>query len=133
MEHSGTLSVSQKFLDRPTGHPSLKQSGNLHTETKEKANILHQQFQSVFTPLAPLSLQELSLMKVQYLVDGKVITPGALSEDLRNSTLLMPDIIISEARILNLLKNLIPKKAAGQTYHPSRTKGGTGSNYQSSF
>ena len=39
------------------GIPPLKQNGNLHTETKEKANILNQQFQSVFTPLAPLSLQ----------------------------------------------------------------------------
>ena len=100
------------------GIPPLKQNGNLHTETKEKANILNQQFQSVFTPLAPLSLQELSLMKVQDLVDDKVISPGALPEDLRNSTPLMPDIKISEAGILNLLKNLIPKKAAG----PDRIK-----------
>ena len=85
------------------GIPPLKQNGNLHTETKEKANILNQQFQSVFTPLAPLSLQELSLMKVQDLVDDKVISPGALPVDLRNSTPLMPDIKISEAGILNLL------------------------------
>ena len=107
------------------GIPPLKQNGNLHTETKEKANILNQQFQSVFTPLAPLSLQELSLMKVQDLVDDKVISPGALPEDLRNSTPLMPDIKISEAGILNLLKNLIPKKGSrsrpNQTCHPSRT------------
>ena len=95
------------------GIPSLKQNGNLHTETKENANISNQQFQSVFTPLAPLSLQELSFMKVQDLVDDKVICPGALPEDLRNSTPLMPDIKISAAGILNLLKNLIPKKAAG--------------------
>ena len=120
------------------GIPPLKQNGNLHTEIKEKANILNQQFQSVFTPLAPLSIQELSLMKVQDLVDDKVISHGALPEDLRNSTPLMPDIKISEAGILNLLKNLIPKKAAG----PDRIKPvvlqelrveRTGSNYQSSF
>ena len=55
------------------GIPPLKQNGNLHTETKDKANILNQQFQSVFTPLAPLSLRELSLMKVQDIVDDKVI------------------------------------------------------------
>ena len=35
------------------GIPPLKQNGNLHTESKDKANILNQQFQSVFTPLAP--------------------------------------------------------------------------------
>ena len=100
------------------GIPPLKQNGNLHAETKEKANILNQQFQSVFTPLAPLSLQELSLMKVQDHVDDNVISPGALPKDLRNLTPLMPDINISEAGILNLLKNIIPKKAAG----PDRIK-----------
>ena len=52
-------------------------------------------------------------MKVQDLVDDKVISPGALPEDLRNSAPLIPDIKISEAGILNLLKNLIPKKEAG--------------------
>ena len=46
------------------------------------------------------------------------ISPGALPEDLRTSAPLLPDIKISEAGILNLLKNLIPKKAAG----PDRIK-----------
>ena len=100
------------------GIPPLKQNGNLHTETKDKANILNQQFKSVFTPLAPLSLRELSLMKVQDLVDDKVIPPDALPEELRNSTPVMPEISISEAGIINLLKNLKPKKAAG----PDRIK-----------
>ena len=80
-----------------TSPPPLKQNGNLHTETKEKTNILNRQFQSVFTPLAPLSLQKLSLMKVQDHVDDKVIRPGALPEDLRNFTPLMPDIKISRS------------------------------------
>ena len=93
-------------------------SNMVETPKQQIENIFNQQFQSVFTPLAPLSLQELSLMKVQDLVDDKVISPGALPEDLRNSTPLMPDIEISEAGILNLLKNLIPKKAAG----PDRIK-----------
>ena len=53
-------------------------------------------------------------MKVQDHVDDKVIRPGALPEDLRNFT----PLIISEAGILNLLKNIIPKKAAG----PDRIK-----------
>ena len=100
------------------GIPPLKKNDNLHTETKDKADILNQQFQSVFTPLAPLSLKELSLMKVQDLVDDKVIPPQAIPEDQRNSTPVMPSIKISEAGIVNLLKNLKPKKAAG----PDRIK-----------
>ena len=51
-------------------------------------------------------------------MDDKIISPSALPEDLRNSTTQMPDIKISEAGILNLLKTLIPKKAAG----PDRIK-----------
>ena len=52
-------------------------------------------------------------MKVQDLVDDKVIRLDALSEDLRKSTPLMPDIKISGAGILKPLKTLIPQKAAG--------------------
>ena len=62
------------------GIPPLKKNDNLHTETKDKADTLNQQFQSVFTPLAPLSLKELSLMKVKDLVDDKVIPPQAIPE-----------------------------------------------------
>ena len=64
--------------------------------------FLHGQFKSVFTPLSPFSLKELSLMKVQDLVDDKVFDPEHLLEDLRNPTSTMPDIVISEAGILNL-------------------------------
>ena len=79
----------------------LRQNGNLHPETTQKANILNQQFQSVFTPLAPLSLKELSLMKVQDIVDNKFISPGNLHEDEKHSTPLMPDIKIPESGIVN--------------------------------
>ena len=57
-------------------------------------------------------------MKVQDLVDDKVILPYALPEELRNSAPVMPDITISEAGIINLLKNLKPKDPAG----PDRIK-----------
>ena len=57
-------------------------------------------------------------MKVQYLVDDMVIIPYALAEDLNISTPLNADIKISEAGLLNLLKNLIPKMVAG----PDRIK-----------
>ena len=86
----------------------------LCTEIKEKANILNQEFQSVFTPLSPLSLRDLSIMKEQDLVDDKVIPPTEMPDDLRNSTPVMTDISISEAGLLKLLNNLKPKKATGQ-------------------
>ena len=95
------------------GISPLKKNDQLHTDTKDKANILNEQFQSVFTPLSPLSLQELSLLKVQDLADKKVIGPELIPEDMKNPTPVMPDIIISEAGISKLLKNLYPRKAAG--------------------
>ena len=83
-------------------------------QNKGKADILNQQFQSVFTPLSPLSLRDLSLMKVQELVDDKVIPPTELPDDLRNSIPVMTDISISEAGLLKLLKSLKPKKQQAQ-------------------
>ena len=112
------------------------QNGHLHTENTEKGNILNLQFQSVFTPLVPLSLRYISLMKVQDLVDNKVISPDALPKDLRNSMPLMPDIKISESEIVNLLKNLKPKRSRSRQNHTcrsSRSKGSTSFNCKSSF
>ena len=51
-------------------------------------------------------------MKMQDLVDDKVIVQTALPEELRNPTPVMPDINISEPGILKLLKNLKLKKSA---------------------
>ena len=95
------------------GIPPLKKNDQLRTDTTEKAKILNEQFQSVFTPLSPLSLKELSLMKVQDLADNKVIETERLPEDLRNPNPVMPEIQLSRAGILKLLKNLNPRKAAG--------------------
>ena len=52
-------------------------------------------------------------MKVQDLVDDKVIPPTELPAYLRNSTPVITDISISEAGLLKLLKNLKPKTTAG--------------------
>ena len=57
-------------------------------------------------------------MKVQAVVNDKVISPDAFPKDIENSTPLMSDIKVCEPGILNLLKNLILKKAAG----PDRIK-----------
>ena len=54
-----------------------------------------------------------SLMKVQDLADKKVIDPELIQKDLKNPNQIIPDIIISEARISKLLKNRNPRKAAG--------------------
>ena len=52
-------------------------------------------------------------MKVQDLADKNVIDPELSPEDMKNPIPVMPDIIISEAGISKLLKNLDPRKAAG--------------------
>ena len=96
------------------GISPLKKNDQLRTDTQDKASILlNEQIQSVFTPLSPLSLKELSLVKVQDLADKKVIDPELIPEVMKNPTPVMPDIIISEAMISKLLKNLNPRKAAG--------------------
>ena len=38
----------KNYWTHKQGIPTLKQNGNLHTETIEKVNILNQQFLSVF-------------------------------------------------------------------------------------
>ena len=63
-------------------------NNQLHSDTTDKANILNGQFQSVFTPLTPLSLKGLSLVKVQDLVNDKGIGPEQLPDDLRNPGIL---------------------------------------------
>ena len=52
-------------------------------------------------------------MKIQDLVDKKVIDPELIPEDMKNPTLVMLDIIVSKTWISKLLKNLNPRKAAG--------------------
>ena len=93
------------------GIPPLSQNGLLHSDTTEKAGIFNQQFQSVFTPLSPLSLRDLSIMKVQDLVDDKVLPQSAIPKDLRNPTPVMPDINISEQGFLQPV-------ATGNSYSP---------------
>ena len=105
-----TNNVSHTHTHTHTQTHTTVKNYQLHFNTTDKASILNGQFQSVFTPLSPLGLKELSLMKMQDLVDDKVIGPEQLPEDLRNPTPTMPDSVISEAGILNLLKNLIPER-----------------------
>ena len=47
------------------GIPPLKHDNILYSDTKTKANLFNQQFNSVFTPKEPLSLSRLASMRVQ--------------------------------------------------------------------
>lgn len=76
----------------------LKEHGITYSENLDKANILNQQFKSIFTPKSPLSLEQLA----------KLSMPG---EPPPYSS--MPDIEISTPGILKLLSNLKPGKAPG--------------------
>ena len=100
------------------GIPPLKQNDVLHSDTKTKANIFNQQFNSVFTPESPLSLSRLAQMRLQDLnLSGG--QPSDTSPDSRqNPSTTMPQIDISLNGLLKLLKNLKPGKAAG----PDRLK-----------
>ena len=86
----------------------LKRNDQLHTDTKNKANMLNEQFQSAFVPLSPLSLKGLSLMKVQALAD-KNWSQGIWKSNPSH----VRYHIISDIGISKLLKKLNPRKATG--------------------
>ena len=91
------------------GIDTLKKHNKLYTTDTDKAFILNQQFQSVFTPKSPLSLKSLAGMKVQDLADiSKEIPQQKLSPHVP-----IPDINISTDGVEKLLMNLDPHKAAG--------------------
>ena len=80
----------------------------MHTDNKEKANILNEQFQSVFSPKSPLSLKSLCNMKLQDLHNQTTDSTQVHSPFDK-----MTDIDISTNGIDKLLQNLNPHKAAG--------------------
>jgi hypothetical protein len=78
----------------------LKEGYTLHSNPREKAEILNRQFSSVFSSKQPLTLAQLAHEKTQY--------------DARDQTCpVMPDINISRQGVEKLLANLNPHKAAG--------------------
>jgi len=85
-----------------------KSSGTLKYSNTEKANILNQQFQSVFTSLNPLSLGQSCLHKIR-----DKLCDADLPFHLRSKYPSMPEISISLNGILKLLSNLKTDKAAG--------------------
>ena len=95
------------------GTPPLKHDNILHTDTKTKANLFNNQFNSVFTPKEPLSLKRLAKMRVQDLKIAGGLPLDTDTDTLPDATTCMPEIDISENGLLKLLKNLKPGKAAG--------------------
>ena len=88
-------------------------SGKLHSNTVDKANVLNQRFQSVFTPKCPLKLSQLASMAVQDLSDSGTIDPSQIPGECLNTTPHMESITVSTKGIAKLLKDLNPHKAAG--------------------
>ena len=95
------------------GTPPLKQDNILYSDTKTKANLFNQQFNSVFTPKEPLSLSRLASMRVQDLKKAGGLPSDTTPDSLQDSATNMPEINISENGLMKLLQNLKPGKAAG--------------------
>ena len=96
-----------------TGSPPLQDNNGLVTDTTEKANLHNQQFQSVFTTKAPLSLSRLCKMQIQDMADSGTLRHDAVPAGILNSNPIMEEFTISCNGILKLLQNLKPFKAAG--------------------
>ena len=95
------------------GTPPLKHDNILYSDTKTKANLFNQQFNSVFTPKEPLSLSRLASMRVQDLKKAGCLPSDTTPDSLQDSATNMPEINISENGLMKLLQNLKPGKAAG--------------------
>ena len=83
------------------------------TDTTEKADLYNQQFQSVFTTKAPLSLSRLCQIQIQDMTDCGKMRHDAVPDGILNTNPKMEEFSISCNGILKLLQNLKPFKAAG--------------------
>ena len=105
--------IFKELKARPARYPFPKSQNRLVTETAEKADVHNQHFPSVFTAKGPLSLSRLCKMKLQDAIDHGKLPSETLPPGVLKSTLVMEDVGVSVAGILNLLRNLKPRKAAG--------------------
>ena len=94
------------------GIAPLKKDGKLYSYTVDKANVLNQQFQSVFTPKCLLKLIQIASMAVQDLSDSGKIDPLQIPGECLNTTPHMESITVSTNGIANFMKDLNPHKAA---------------------
>ena len=85
----------------------------MYTHTADKANILNQHFQSVFTLKSPLELSQLASIAVQDISDGGTIDPLQIPGGCLSTTPRMESITVSANGFAKLFKDLNPRKAAG--------------------
>ena len=90
------------------GIDTLKTNGKSFQKDTDKANVLNEQFQSVFTAKSPLPLSSLCTMRLQEVEHS--IPEGTRGSRCHGE---MDDIQISTQGIEKLLLNLKPHKAAG--------------------
>ena len=95
------------------GIPPLKHDNMLYSDTKTKANLFNQQFNSVFTPKEPLSLSRLATMRVKDLKKAGGLPSDTTPDTPQDAATNMPEINIPENGFMKLLQNLKPGKAAG--------------------
>ena len=107
------FSLLKKSKQDSKGSAPLEKGGKLYSDTVDKANILNNQFQSVFTPKSPLKLRQLADMTAQDLSDRGAIDPSQVQGEILSSTPKMKSISVSLNGIVKLLKDLNPHKAAG--------------------
>ena len=76
------------------GSASLNNNGQICTDNVKKANLLNNQFQSVFTPKSPLDLKQICLQKVQDLHDARHYSHenSQLPDNLKISTLICKNL-----------------------------------------
>ena len=90
--HKSTLAPKKLFSllknskQDSKGIAPLKKDGKLYSNTVVEANVLNQQFQSVFTPKCSLKLSQLASMAVQDLSDSGTIDPSQIPGECLNTT-----------------------------------------------
>ena len=104
--------------DSQGSSPPKKDDQLSSTDNFQKANLLNEQFQSVFTPKSPLTLKQLSSQKVQDLQESGHNSPESVPTETRNKYNSMQALNISVNGIMKLLQGLKPDKASG----PDRIK-----------
>ena len=130
--HKSTLASKKLFSllknskQDSKGIAPIKKDCKFYSDTVGKANILNQQFQSVFTPKSPLKLSRLAYMAVQDLSNSGTIDPSQIPGECLSTTPHMESttphkesITVSTNSITKLLTDLNPLKAAG----PDQIKG----------